>query len=555
VIVVAGALRLWRALVDGSNTWDEVFLAVNIFTRSPGELLHALDLQQVAPPLYLLTVKAIVTALGTSDLALRLLSLVLGTLTVAVVAGAADAAELPRGSTVTAALLAAASPALVTYSAMLKPYGTDAFVAALLLLGALRLMQRSDPTIGRWYITAGCAAILFSLPSIFILGGVACAVVVERVRAGKLAQWVDVALASGVWLALFGVVYVAFYRSVSMDPGMRWYWAGKYLRDVLANGGVLGGVNHTLTGLADSLLLLDDTASMADAYLRKLIIVPLGFAGALYLAHQRRFGVLVLLTVPMLGVIAASLLRQYILTPRLLLFLAPSLCLLVSAGLFGIVELLRRDAIRLMGGVVVAGAVVLMLRLDTYPIRHPESNAQAAALTQRILPAIDAGAVVYLPQMRLPLWMEYATDWSAPDTARIRAQLHAIRMLGMNAGNEPPRGRAVEREGDSLRFARGAGVELYGIPSGTGGPASGIRATTPDTGWAENEVRRIRETGKSHLWIMGDYRSVPKALFDRLQQGGGVLKSTIRVGLSQAWLYEFPPARVAEVRQAGTPSP
>jgi hypothetical protein len=54
---------------------------------------------------------------------------------------------------------------------------------------------------------------------------------------------------------------------------------------------------------------------------------------------------------------------------------------------------------------------------------------------------------------------------------------------------------------------------------------------------------------------MGDYRSVPKALFDRLQQGGGVLKSTIRVGLSQAWLYEFPPARVAEVRQAGTPSP
>jgi hypothetical protein len=206
-----------------------------------------------------------------------------------------------------------------------------------------------------------------------------------------------------------------------------------------------------------------------------------------------------------------------------------------------------------MGGVVVAGMVSLMLRHATYPIRHPESSAQAAVLMRRILPAIDAATVVYVPEKRLPAWMEYATDWRAPDTARMRVQLQAIRALGFNAGDEPPRGHAVEREGDSLRFARGAGVELYGIPSGMGGTASGLVATTTDQGWAENEVRRIRETGRSRLWIVGDYTFVASALFDRLQQDGGVLKRTLQVGLSRAWLYELPAAHEVGVMQAGTP--
>ena len=65
------SFRLIQFFAARSLWLDESMLALNVASRSLGDLLRPLDYNQVAPPLYLWLARISILAAGTNEMALR----------------------------------------------------------------------------------------------------------------------------------------------------------------------------------------------------------------------------------------------------------------------------------------------------------------------------------------------------------------------------------------------------------------------------------------------------------------------------------------------------
>ena len=82
----------------------------------------------------------------------------------------------------------------------------------------------------------------------------------------------------------------------------------------------------------------------------------------------------------------------------------------------------------------------------------------------------------------------------------------------------------AEAGADALRFAVGDWRELVGVPTGTGPDSLGIPSPAPDSGWADNEARRLHEAGGPEAWVLlsSFQPMVPDQLDAALTRRGGV---------------------------------
>ena len=158
-------LRVRQYLHDRSLFLDEAFVATNIARKSPGELLKPLFYDQRAPAGFLLLVKGACTALGGSDLALRLVPLLAGCGAMAIFFAVARR-FVQRGAALLATVFFAFSEAQIFYASDLKQYSLDTF-AVLGLLWAFALLEDRPLNLARASGLAllGAAAIWCSFPA------------------------------------------------------------------------------------------------------------------------------------------------------------------------------------------------------------------------------------------------------------------------------------------------------------------------------------------------------------------------------------------------------
>ena len=141
VAALGGALRLLQYGRERSLFPDESRVALNILDRSYGELLDRLDYGQGAPPLFLISVKAVTDLFGSSEFALRFVPL-LGALVSLVAFYKVAERCAGRAAAVLGLIVLAVSPPFLYFSSDVKQYSTDAAVALMLLWGALALAER-----------------------------------------------------------------------------------------------------------------------------------------------------------------------------------------------------------------------------------------------------------------------------------------------------------------------------------------------------------------------------------------------------------------------------
>ena len=81
----------------------------------------------------------------------------------------------------------------------------------------------------------------------------------------------------------------------------------------------------------------------------------------------------------------------------------------------------------------------------------------------------------------------------------------------------------MKSEGDDLVYRYRDWLELIGVPTGMGPDERGINAERPDSGWAENEVRRLKATGSNDCWIVISAFTpvVPATLREAIEREGG----------------------------------
>jgi hypothetical protein len=200
LIIAGSAIRIEQYLHNRSLWLDEAMMALNVLHRSFHALTQKLSYELVAPIGWLWLEKLCRLALGKSELALRLVPL-LASIVVLALAPWIAAQVLPRRAQILAVALIAFNPALIYYATELKPYVSDAAIAAVIWSLTLLVLRRGSTVALAGYAIAGAAALWVSYSAIFVLAGVGGTLLLWY---GSRRDWREVAKLSAVWAAWLG---------------------------------------------------------------------------------------------------------------------------------------------------------------------------------------------------------------------------------------------------------------------------------------------------------------------------------------------------------------
>jgi hypothetical protein len=329
VILALGCLfRLAEYLVNRPFWMDEASLAENFRRGSAFRPFGPLANLQLAPPGFLVVEWAVARTFGAGQLALRSFPLLCGLASLFLFLGVARRCLRPRDVWIALALFAV-SDDLIYFASELKQYSTD--VAAALACTWIGLEAASRPaTTGRHgaLAAAGAAAVWFSHPSVFVLAGLGIVLTASALaeRAGRAALLTG--LACLAWAASFAAAYAASLAQLGHGRGMWVFWGFAFPPMPPSNAWEATWLIRRFLYLFVNPLNFETPAGPS------LSVVPavgLFFVGCASLGRRDR-RVLGVLTLPIAFALAASALRLYPFHGRLVLFLVPSLLLIVAEG-------------------------------------------------------------------------------------------------------------------------------------------------------------------------------------------------------------------------------
>jgi hypothetical protein len=350
IICIAGSfLRLYFYALGRSLWLDEASLALNIVNRSFSDLLEPLDTNQGAPLGFLLLQKTITVLLGDSDLALRLVPLFAGLLSIPLMYLVANKfnGKFSFPSFITLGLFIV-SAKLVYYSSELKQYSTDVLTALLLLLVVTYCLE--DPPELWAFVALGvgsCMALWISHPSLFVVGGIIFTLVLTYAikRDRRRIYWL---LGVGVaYLANLCFIYFFNLRYLESNNNLIDYWAASFAP--LPPWNNWGWYSNAF------LNMLKDPATLPTSVITWGIIVLGIFSFAI-----KRWQFMLILLAPFLLTLFFSTFEKYPFSGRLILFLLPFLFLLLAEGIEKVRHLLMKIN-RPAAGMVVAILVMYFL--------------------------------------------------------------------------------------------------------------------------------------------------------------------------------------------------
>jgi hypothetical protein len=523
VKVIAGlgvGLRVADYLRRTSLNIDESRIALNLGLRSYAALFPPLDQAQSAPVLFLWAEKLVVDTLGWSELTLRAIPLLAGIATVLLMMPIARRLAPPP------AALVAGAPGLVDFSAVLKQYSVDATCSVLLLRLFLAWREPSPPRAAWPLLVAGGAAVLWaSAPVVFVVAGTWLAILVLA-RRGTV-SWSKAWTAAAVWGASFALVYPAVYRDAAENPYLQHFWAPAFVRpfDLASLGNALVTARSMVWGAQMETLpfIPRVPAAWIVFHLATVVLIVAGVLGATRLDRRNEAGLVV--PAALLVTAGATLARLYPLVQRTSLFAIPLVLLCIAVGVTSLIDHLPRAG-RAVGWalvvVVVLGFNLVVASLWAINFNPPYDVAPLV----RVLQARRAlGEPIYVGAGAIPAWTYYSTDWSRPDTARIRFMNRVAAPGGPAFENSPSRHRPVGvREGVALEYTGPLGHEILGLPSGIESTAltGPVGEAVPDSGWALHEAGRIRAKANPAIWVlMAHHRPVEMDLFTEIERLGG----------------------------------
>jgi len=318
VFAIGILLRLSHYLGNRSLWLDEARVALNVRDQSLVELLYSLDYRVLAPYGFLSVEELFTTLLGHTEYALRLFPLIAGVLTLFLFyrLSARISGKIP--ALIGLALLSVSTWSIF-YAAEAKQYSSDATIALLLYLLAHAALERWTPRRALVLALAGFVAVWFSHPSAFVLGAIGLAFGTRFLAQKDWFRVLQVAAMSVIWLASFlAILSITPAGDADLLDHMQSVIWGEYFMPLPPRPGWL------LNAFFD--MLRHPAGFMFNGIAAFLFIM-----GVHAFWRNNRIW-LALLVLPLLFALAASALRMYPFTGRLLLFAAPALLLLIATG-------------------------------------------------------------------------------------------------------------------------------------------------------------------------------------------------------------------------------
>jgi len=334
-----------------------------------------------------------VQTLGNSEYALRLIPFLSGSIALVLFYKLAKSYISPNVVWI-ALYLFALSDTLIYYSSEVKQYSSDVAVALVLLLPVSRISP-GKPTFAQSIAIglAGAAAIWLSHPALFVLCGVAVSMAAAALIQCKRGWPYRLSIVYALWLISLAINYLVQLRYLAANGAMAYYW-----RD---NGGFMPFPPRSIADLEAFLFKLFDLFSDPGGLkLFGLELSGIGLAlccaGAYAMFLRRRYH-LALLVAPLTLALLASAIGRYPFSGRLLLFIVPSLLLLLAEGA-AYIRTSEGSGPPIVSGLLIAIVLVPLSINAIHYILHPRTREESRPAIQYIQQHRRPDDAVYIYQ-------------------------------------------------------------------------------------------------------------------------------------------------------------
>jgi len=334
-LILGVAARAVRFLLRFPLWEDECFLAANFIDCTYFDLLGPLNYHQVAPPGFLWVELTLVKLLGFNEWSLRLYPFFASVASLFLFRRLAG--RLLRGtSLILAVALFSVTYSGIRYAAEAKPYGTDQFVALMLLSLAVEWWRGPDQRRWLWALTA-CLPLALSLsyPAVFVAGGISVVVALVIWSQPNSVGRFCIGLASPPYLAFNlvllasfgGLVWLATRNQANAELG----WMQNYWKDNLPSLAAPARFAWWLLVTHTGDLLAIPIGGQRGASTITFVLCLVGLAA---MVRARRVTLLAFCLAPAALNIVAALLGRYPYGGHVKFsqFLAPAICLLLATG-------------------------------------------------------------------------------------------------------------------------------------------------------------------------------------------------------------------------------
>lgn len=349
IIALGLMLRASKYLPAFSMRGDELAVTLNLINRSALELMtKPLDYEQAAPFGFVLIIKALITLLGTSEYVLRLVAFLAGCASLVLMQNLLTKTVGRYGNLFSLAAFAVGNY-LIYYSAELKQYSTDVFLALMLLLSFHRHLIK--PTTARDFVllaALGALALCFSYSALFVLAAMGITLFLHYWRDRQRLLWIS--LTGALWGGTFLVIYFALLRHQTQDTYLITFWDNLLSfmpmppwQEPSWFPKALSGLFFVVAGLSSSLLL----------------VIPLYLLGMWGFWSEKRWQWVLMLTLPIGLNILVSGFQKYPFHGRLILYLVPLVFIALGKGIDVFLPLIPN---RIFANVVFAAVLILLLQ-------------------------------------------------------------------------------------------------------------------------------------------------------------------------------------------------
>lgn len=424
ILLLGSGLRIAQYQHDREFWEDETIVAIEIIDKSFMELTGTLNYELHFPIGFLLSEKLVISLLGNSEKAFRLLPLMSSLLALLLMFPIARQATLPRadsaqstvmnhyaahGVVVIALLCFAANKHLIYYASELRHYSIDVLVACVLYLlaGLSPLSTRSDQQIKYSLIALGLfgsIAVWFSLSSLYILVAITFVQAFTFWRLQKYRPLAWLVASSALWSISF-LLHYCLIKSHMATQGM-----------IIENQYNFLPVSILPTSIADLYILREVVEHIfyfpGGMTYTGLAIFAFG-AGCLSMWHKHR-ELFFLMILPILFAAVASILHQYPFRAHFLLFITPALCLTIAQGLGVFWEHSSphlRKAGYLLAVLLLAQPIAHSLKVIHTPRTGPGGGSYTTEVMRYIQSHWQEGDYIIVDQTQFSSFLYYNKDF------------------------------------------------------------------------------------------------------------------------------------------------
>jgi hypothetical protein len=317
-------LRIAQFLYNRSLTEGEAALALNIISKSYSQLLQPLDHAQAAPVGFLYLQRVMVSLLGNTEIAMRLLPLVAGCASCVLFYYVARRILEPSALSI-GLLLFAASDHAIYFASEVKQYSTDVFLALCILWFALWIItDKESPVSIILYAGFSGLALWFSHPFLFVIAGCSVVLFVRLIKRHAKQKLLLLSLFLLIPVVSFILNYAIYLGAAARNEQLIDFWQSAFMP-------------FPPTSLSD-LTWYPYVFLRAFKFPVGLSFYTLGLAvlasacGFVTLVRIKRT-YLALLIAPIIVTLIVSALHRYPFEGRLILFITPLVIIILAEGL------------------------------------------------------------------------------------------------------------------------------------------------------------------------------------------------------------------------------